>query len=480
MGNAAVFISDLHFGTLTKLDDFDSHKEFENFLNVKLDGEFRDDDFDLVFLGDTFDLWQSISESELPQKMGSKWTWNFDKIHLEIDRSKEQQKIQQIIEKNHQVFDSLAGFLNRVKKRKVIFIPGNHDHSLVHKDVQQQLKSFLTERGVEEHQIILGQNYYENSSLQVYAEHGNQFDEDNKYANFSVFPEGPLTYQKECRGYFFVRLFWNLLKSVDPSIGTAPSRWYKVFNWLMKTKLGTVFPIALKLFADYRRYPKHFDRISIFQQVTNFLLNVEDREKKAEDLLVFPKNIFEDIFDPCAVFSDDKRVEDLYRKLYFESDEALQGTKEVINLLLKEKPQRMPSPCTVPHPLSPSRSLEEELKLVPSLPSIRPIVNNPASGAERGLLLGGKDIRAATKILTSGRSMSLKREPLVPKPSYIVFGHTHQCVEEPLKGGSRYFNTGTWVGWEDEKGTKHKDLSYVCIHSQHKQVKANLCHFFKK
>jgi UDP-2,3-diacylglucosamine pyrophosphatase LpxH len=67
MAKAAIFISDFHLGTIGQLQDFDSYLEFDQFLNENLASEFPEDDLDLVFLGDIFDLWQAIPVSDLPR-----------------------------------------------------------------------------------------------------------------------------------------------------------------------------------------------------------------------------------------------------------------------------------------------------------------------------------------------------------------------------------------------------------------------------
>ena len=67
MSKVAVFISDIHLGSNDRLNDFDSHGEFEEFLNEKIATEFPNEELDLVLLGDVFDLWQAVPKKELPR-----------------------------------------------------------------------------------------------------------------------------------------------------------------------------------------------------------------------------------------------------------------------------------------------------------------------------------------------------------------------------------------------------------------------------
>jgi UDP-2,3-diacylglucosamine pyrophosphatase LpxH len=55
---------------------------------------------------------------------------------------------------------------------------------------------------------------------------------------------------------------------------------------------------------------------------------------------------------------------------------------------------------------------------------------------------------------------------------FVVFGHSHQPVAEPLAGGGMYFNTGTWVAVE-RPGLLHS-FTHVVIHHDKEGPKAAL------
>ena len=50
-------------------------------------------------------------------------------------------------------------------------------------------------------------NFYENPELALYADHGNQYDKNNAYKDF-----GRFDWKEDCRGYYFVKLFFNRIE----------------------------------------------------------------------------------------------------------------------------------------------------------------------------------------------------------------------------------------------------------------------------
>ena len=68
----AVFVSDLHLGSNPTLDDFTRDREFEVLLELPALKPGADDRLDLVLLGDSFDLWQSVSENECRQEKSNR------------------------------------------------------------------------------------------------------------------------------------------------------------------------------------------------------------------------------------------------------------------------------------------------------------------------------------------------------------------------------------------------------------------------
>jgi UDP-2,3-diacylglucosamine pyrophosphatase LpxH len=466
MANAAVFLSDIHLGIRGPLEDFDSDDAFEQLLNAKLAHEFPDDAFDLVLLGDTFDLWQVVPDSDLARFENGRLVRDLGALQLMLESAGEQGKLRQAVQRNARFFRALATFLRGSPNRNVVFLPGNHDHSLVAPDVQHALTTLLAGFVIEARQLIVDRWYYEKPDLQVYAEHGNQFDGDNRYRDFPRLPQGEATYQDECKGYFFVRLFWNLLESLDHAVEHGPTRWYRIFAWLVRNRRWRLIPAALELFYDYTVYPQPFERISLLGQIADLRALAREGETQ-QRLLMVPEKLFTpDVLKPEAVFSDTEAVEEVYRKLYHQPGEAGQAMRQTVDMLLARKAPARHMRSRVPPPKDPTRPLERDVQELRDLEHLLITPPGVTPGVTRGLLTREVDEAAAETLLTPGDRSSLKGEPLDPRIRSIVFGHSHRAVKKPLSRGGMYWNTGTWQSWEDEQGRKHKDLTYVLVHDK--------------
>ena len=170
----AVFVSDLHLGSNPTLDDFTRDREFEALLELPELKPEGGDQVDLVLLGDSFDLWQSVSENECRQEQSSR-------IGLEYHSDSEAQRLVGVRAKHPRWFEALGRFGKRPGCR-LVFITGNHDHSLIDPAVQAQVTQYL---GLGGSAGLSFANFYENPSLSLYADHGNQYDHNNTYDDFA-------------------------------------------------------------------------------------------------------------------------------------------------------------------------------------------------------------------------------------------------------------------------------------------------------
>jgi UDP-2,3-diacylglucosamine pyrophosphatase LpxH len=470
MSSVAVFVSDFHLGTIDSLKDFDSFSEFENFL-LMLHARFPIEELDLVLLGDVFDLWQVVPQSDLPRTGGILPEWDLTTIALELESSGEEDKLEKAIMGNAAVFTAIAGFLDGNLQRRVFFIPGNHDHSLVAVGVQKKLQGLMNSYGVDNRQLVLGQYYYENPLLMVYAEHGSQFDEDNHYADFDYFNTGEDTYSMECKGYFFVRLFWNLLESLDSSVENGPTHWYGIFTWLARNQRFALIPVAAKLFYDYEHHPKSFERISFSGEIGTLL---KSRAADEAEPVMFPENLYKHELNPEAIFSENIRVENFYRRLYHSKGKEGERARIIFDGLLDNKRRTLPldKRPTVGQPFDAELSLEDEAARLTSKNEFRD---------EKALFLmrDGYEI-AARELFQPGISSSLKGQNLTPEQvKYVVFGHTHHSCSKELPNKAFYFNTGSWQTGRDDDGNPVKKLSYLILSRKSGQDIAVECDDFR-
>jgi len=254
MKKVAIFMSDFHLGQKDQMEEFHADEEFAELLG-RLSLKHDRDDVDLVLLGDVMDLWTTIPESE-PQEMNAQTAAAVSLYLPVMDLSdqkavsraldKEKEKVEAIIAAHLLFFESLARFLCRQpQRRQIIYVPGNHDHSVVHEDLQKVIRDKILEQAADlslGHRIVF-RNYYgnldEEKCLQVYAEHGNQLtyggvfryaDEKGK----SAFE----TFGVECPEYVQFKLVSNRLERRSPELDSVfmealePHMWPGVLWWL--------------------------------------------------------------------------------------------------------------------------------------------------------------------------------------------------------------------------------------------------------
>ncbi len=247
MERAVVFVSDLHLGTGDELEDFvpENEQAFCDFVKQQSDN-LTNQEVDLVLLGDSLDIWQVATEAE-------KHAEQSDQIDISVDHQLEAKRVKEIIAAHPKTFAVLSDFVAKdASRRRIICIPGNHDHSLIHASVRTPIQDAITRGDNTLNSRIVFQNYYEDADVGIYAEHGNQFDEDNDYDRFDLFGA-------ESPGFFFVRLFWNRLEVLQPNL----DNWMNSFSAIWRQKLWGLFFPAYKLFQQYIFDERPFKRIQV-------------------------------------------------------------------------------------------------------------------------------------------------------------------------------------------------------------------------
>ena len=287
MKQVAIFMSDFHLGQRDRTEEFVADEEFAELLG-RLSLEHADNKVDLVLLGDVIDLWTTVTDKK------EVCADRIDEVDLYLPAETDQEKdiawreelkrIQKIIESHLLFFEALGRFLVRdQKKRRIVYVYGNHDHSMIHEALQLRLKRAILPDSVVELASRLSANgkphsedveltqlkeklnqrikfvphypcpkephseeidskepNYEKSPLQVYAEHGNQltyggiFRYDNK--------EGKSTFGKfghECPGYVHFKTITSRVIRATPKLNGLlmgvfnPANWPSLAIWLL-------------------------------------------------------------------------------------------------------------------------------------------------------------------------------------------------------------------------------------------------------
>jgi UDP-2,3-diacylglucosamine pyrophosphatase LpxH len=391
----AVLISDLHLavGPDHNVESFFSDGPFQHFLQGPLLNPAAGDQVELVLLGDTFDLWQTaLDDAEYTAPSTAD-------VPLDYTGADEVQRLQRIHVGHPGFFENLEAFAARPNCRLTI-IPGNHDHTVVgavpvQEAIRQRIGGGLS-FGV----------HFDRPDLFLYAEHGNQWDRNNAYADF-----GQTGLAGECAGYFLVRLFWNRLKTLEPRLADYPTDWRKLWHFLMPILRShpLALPKALRYWVQYRRDP----RVSAPLQVEGLPFAVPAAPAAPGVVADGPDLLAAGVKSDGHVFALDPEIEHALRDAYYKQPAVKQAVDELRPAGAPPVPPAEPSLAAQAVPFAAVDALELE---------------------EGALALFSEK--------PTGRD-----EPLDPaKYRFVLFGHTHKVGEKELANGAWYINTGTWIG----------------------------------
>jgi hypothetical protein len=237
MKQVAIFMSDFHLGQRDRTEEFVADEEFAELLG-RLSLEHADNKVDLVLLGDVIDLWTTVTDDEevCADQIYDKGLYlPANEIAEDIKDAREQEikKVKAIVKSHRLFFESLGRFLiSEPQKRRIVYVFGNHDHSLVDPDLQRELKDkILSEAILELAQKCTGmekteletyiefKTYYQEENLQVYAEHGNQltyggifrYETKERESTFDKFGD-------ECPGYVHFKTITSRVIRATPKL----------------------------------------------------------------------------------------------------------------------------------------------------------------------------------------------------------------------------------------------------------------------
>ncbi|MGZ8911224.1 MAG: metallophosphoesterase [Methylococcaceae bacterium] len=237
-----IFISDLHLGVgrdpsdpepdpskkrWHPTEDFRWHKEFSGFLDrVDSDGN---SNVDLILVGDTFELWQSLDITCYPDDRACQQfeTPRFYCNQAGVGCSQDEAKvlINRIIAQHQDFFSAISKFVAKGNNR-VTFIPGNHDAALLFPEVWATVQAAFESEARNKIKITT-EGYWQSEDGKVYAEHGHQIGEDpNKFDNWPSNPFVTLNgiqYLQQPWGEGFVQKFYSRYENKFPVIDNLSS-----------------------------------------------------------------------------------------------------------------------------------------------------------------------------------------------------------------------------------------------------------------
>lgn len=424
MSKVAIFVSDMHLGRGDELEDFvpENEKAFVDFLRTQSDA-YIGREVDLVLLGDFLDIWQVATDAD-------KHAPDSTAIDLSVTVAYERERSREIVSAHPDTFAAFRRFLEAdPTKRRVVCTPGNHDHSLVHPDVQRVVKQATVTGNPSLEGRVVFPLYYDAPELLTYAEHGSQFDDNNNYEDFSNFGA-------ECPGFFFVRLFWNRLELLEPNADI----WSQSFVAIWKNRLWHLIEPAYLLYRQYLADPRDFERIDVpgvpFFAAGGPRVGVPVTGQRLPD---FPDLLFSDRGDPDRVFSIDDATENHLRKLYH--DPSTKGFKNEVDKILDKKYHGQP-------PIVPEAPIVSTAHFAllpdPYAVAVEGMFAPPGQPSETQPLKGG----------------ALSKDTY----RYVLLGHTHKDEEKTVgELGVKYFNTGSWTVRRNAHGDNESRLCFVIV-----------------
>ncbi len=416
----AVIVSDLHLGSNPILDDFTRDADFEAFLQLPEVQPMPEGRVDLVLLGDSFDLWQSVTDAECEAEKARE-------IDLRYGAISEVRRLAGVRVKHPECFEALGRFA-RQPGCTLVFVAGNHDHSLVQPAVQAALAGHL---GLAPGAPSLAfRTFYEDPDLALYADHGSQYDKNNDYDSFEQFD-----WQQDCRGYYFVKLFFNRIERRDPRIENSPDGWAGLWHWLRRVANFPLLAQAIRYFGQYWVDPRVPRRLTV--RAAGAPGEAAVIVHRAAPVLLVGGAVDR---APGSFFSHDPDMEEFFRVAYDRSADVRIAVNEILEswrAAARRGPVKRKTPGL--------KSADRRKALARRRPEVpRPSGMPRRAAAEARLDIGPPEDVAWAQSLFGDRPYFRDRlEADIFR--FVVFGHTHRELVYPLSGGATYLNTGTWA-----------------------------------
>ncbi|MDM0041758.1 metallophosphoesterase [Variovorax sp. J22G21] len=224
-----VLVSDLHVGAgkvgndWNKIEDFRWQADFDSFLGwVAARGGKGSD---LVFVGDTFELWQSPTMTctgDLSNPACKIPDCNEDDTEIGCNEQEALARLEHVIKAHADFVNSLRSFV-AAGDHRVFFIPGNHDAALLFSKVQARLLAEFAGLPV----TVESRGYWLSGDGEIYSDHGHQFDDLNQFDRWPApfVDRKGITYLRKPWGENMVQQFYNQYEYVFPIVDNLSDEW---------------------------------------------------------------------------------------------------------------------------------------------------------------------------------------------------------------------------------------------------------------
>ena len=252
----AVLVSDLHIGAGRSADhkwrreeDFRWEPEFDKFLDwIDAQGQGKTD---LVLVGDVFELWQSpfMTCSRDPTKPGCIVPdCHDDDTDLGCSEMEAEARLAYTLDQHADFVAAIKAFADRGANH-VYFVPGNHDAALLFDGVQKLLAERLATSNAE----VLHKGYWLSADGRIYADHGHQFDDVNKFAKWPspfIVTNG-VTYMRKPWGENMVQQFYNQYEEIFPIVDNLSNEKAGVKYAVQQSGIGSSVDAVAKFFRFF-------------------------------------------------------------------------------------------------------------------------------------------------------------------------------------------------------------------------------------
>ena len=279
-----IVLSDLHLGggasinnRRNPLESFNYDKELVEFLEYHSSSEFLNRDVELILNGDVFDF------------LAVPFVKFFDDEFWSERASLDKLKI--VLEAHPEVIEAFSKFCE-CKKKKIVYVVGNHDAEMVFDSLQEYLLSKLTEKAREKFLIILEQNGEYKPVEGIIIQHGHEYDISNHIDFKNAFIEDELgeKYFLPPWGSYYVTRVLNKFKEEKVEIDAVRPIKKFLINGLIYDTLfalrffsATIYYFLMVRFIYFFKQSKNLKKI--LKHLSDEIFVFKDYETITEDLL---------------------------------------------------------------------------------------------------------------------------------------------------------------------------------------------------
>ncbi len=200
-----IILSDLHLGrgkyrkdgSINPYEDFTDDEIFYEFLTFFSEGDYKKEEAEIIFNGDTFNIIQTAVEGS--------------KNKLDITDEMVLEATEDTLNGHPLFFKSINMFFSKRKGGKVVFIAGNHDQPILHPEIQRMIKERIDAN------VIFAPLFYNFGT--VHCEHGHNMEFIHRYDPSDVwYIKDRKKILKMPWGSYFVVQFIADLKEEFPTI----------------------------------------------------------------------------------------------------------------------------------------------------------------------------------------------------------------------------------------------------------------------